>query len=174
MSAALNQVRDENFFDSERTIDQALDITTSEVVTLDDANESGLELELTEGAAGTSVDDREFDSPETNDLSLPPREPDAGVGGKSSIVKTRSRSSKGPSIWTLVQVMLGGAASIPVTLLLLWHVVGKDVMNAGPKVAQYVPWIVPSKFHHTSMPDAPSQTLSPDCQSACTWRERLS
>jgi hypothetical protein len=58
----------------------------------------------------------------------------------------RKRKTSSP-IWQLIQVVLGGALAIPISLLLIWHVLGKDVGNIGPKVAKVAPWIVPKKFH---------------------------
>lgn len=58
------------------------------------------------------------------------------------------RKSRSP-LWSMLQVALGGLAAIPIALLLLWHVLDKDVVGAGPAVAQYVPWIVPEKFRGT-------------------------
>lgn len=70
----------------------------------------------------------------------------------------RKRKSSSP-IWQLIQVVLGGALAIPISLLLIWHVLGKDVGNIGPKVAKVAPWIVPKKFHpypslETDLPDS--------------------
>ena len=55
------------------------------------------------------------------------------------------RKSRSP-MWSIVQVVLGGLAAIPIGLLLVWHLVGTDVGGAGPFIGQYVPWIVPEKF----------------------------
>lgn len=55
------------------------------------------------------------------------------------------RKSRSP-IWSLVQIVLGGVAAIPVSLLLIWHVIGTDVAGAGPRVGRYAPWLVPEKF----------------------------
>ena len=68
---------------------------------------------------------------------------------KPAVKKPRASKGDKGGFWSIIQVVLGGAAAIPVTLLLLWHVVGKDVMNAGPTVAQYAPWIVPKKFRNS-------------------------
>jgi hypothetical protein len=57
----------------------------------------------------------------------------------------RKRATK-PGWLTMVQILLGGAAAIPVSLLIIWHVLGKDIGGAGPMVGQYLPWVVPSKF----------------------------
>ncbi len=63
------------------------------------------------------------------------------------------RRGQRSGIWSVIQVVLGGAAAIPVSLLLIWHVLGKDVAGAGPIVSQYLPWIVPKQFHTTSLPE---------------------
>ncbi len=55
------------------------------------------------------------------------------------------RKGKNP-IWSLLSVMLGGLASIPIATLLIWHLLGKDPLQMGPVVGRYVPWIVPAKF----------------------------
>jgi len=59
------------------------------------------------------------------------------------------------SIWPVIQVALGGVAAVPVALLLVWHLIGTDVGEAGPWVGKFVPWIVPEKFR-------PYQSLTPD------------
>lgn len=56
------------------------------------------------------------------------------------------RRPSGPPIWSIVQVALGGVAAIPIALLLVWHLVGSDVADAGPWVGRYLPWIVPERF----------------------------
>ena len=58
----------------------------------------------------------------------------------------RMRRSQRSGIWSTLQIVLGGAAAIPVSLLLIWYVLDKDVAGAGPAVARYVPWIVPKQF----------------------------
>jgi hypothetical protein len=59
----------------------------------------------------------------------------------------RARAPKRSPLASVIQVALGGLAAIPVTLLILWYGLGKDVADAGPTIARYVPWIVPKKFH---------------------------
>ncbi len=56
------------------------------------------------------------------------------------------RKAKSP-VWSMVSVLLGGVASIPVATLLIWHLLGKDPFQAGPTVARYLPWVVPAQFH---------------------------
>lgn len=58
------------------------------------------------------------------------------------------KKKKSSSAWLgIIQVVLGGALAIPISLLLIWHVLGKDVGGIGKEVARYIPWIVPRKFH---------------------------
>lgn len=39
--------------------------------------------------------------------------------------------------------ILGGLSAFPIALAILWYGFGKDIGNAGPTVAKYVPWLVP-------------------------------
>ncbi len=55
------------------------------------------------------------------------------------------RKGKSP-IWSMLSVLLGGLASIPIATLLIWHVLGKDPLRMGPVVGRYAPWIVPARF----------------------------
>ena len=55
------------------------------------------------------------------------------------------RKTKSP-IWSMLSVLLGGLASIPIATLLIWHVLGKDPLQMGPVVGRYVPWVVPTRF----------------------------
>lgn len=72
----------------------------------------------------------------------------------------RLRRGNRSGIWSTLQVVLGGAAAIPVSLLLIWYVLGKDVAGAGPAVAQYLPWLVPKQFHGNAS-DLPPASPSP-------------
>ncbi len=100
---------------------------------LDDSSTAAPEDEL------SAVEGNQFESPMEN-----------AAAANNNVKKMRPRRNDSGSLWSIIQVVLGGAAAIPVTLLLLWYVVGKDIMNAGPTVAQYVPWIVPKKFRTQS------------------------
>lgn len=55
------------------------------------------------------------------------------------------RKQRSP-IWTILQIVFGGLAAFPIALGILWYALDRDVMDAGPTVAKYVPWIVPEKF----------------------------
>jgi hypothetical protein len=39
--------------------------------------------------------------------------------------------------------VLGGLTSIPIAIGILWYGFGKDIGNAGPTIARYIPWLVP-------------------------------
>lgn len=69
------------------------------------------------------------------------------------------RADRSP-IWSTLQVVLGGAAAIPVSLLLIWYVLDKDVAGAGPAVARYVPWIVPQKFRGQAATFEPAEPVA--------------
>jgi hypothetical protein len=32
---------------------------------------------------------------------------------------------------------------LPIAIVILWYGFGKDIGNAGPTVARYIPWLVP-------------------------------
>ncbi len=85
--------------------------------------------------------------------------------GKRSSASRRSRerrtSPKTPTrspIWSVLQIALGGMAAIPISFLLMWHLLGTDVGDAAPWVAKYAPWIVPAEFHPYASARAPSGT----------------
>lgn len=63
------------------------------------------------------------------------------------------RKTRSP-IWAFLQVVLGGLAAIPISLLLLWHVLDTDIAGAGYAVGEYVPWIVPEKYRPNPMASA--------------------
>jgi hypothetical protein len=43
----------------------------------------------------------------------------------------------------LLPPVLGGLTSIPIAIGILWYGFGKDIGNAGPTIARYIPWLVP-------------------------------
>ncbi|MDZ4848609.1 MAG: hypothetical protein SGI77_04895 [Pirellulaceae bacterium] len=60
------------------------------------------------------------------------------------------RRKKKESIFqnTFIQIVLGGLLAVPLTQIIIWHVMDKDVpWGIGPYIADYVPWIVPEKFY---------------------------
>ncbi|RMF39393.1 MAG: hypothetical protein D6753_13860 [Planctomycetota bacterium] len=79
---------------------------------------------------------------------------DGAIGSGAGSALRRARRKQGTPIWSIIQVVLGGVAAVPIALLILWWVLDRDVMDAGPKVARYLPWIVPQKYHPFDGPDA--------------------
>ena len=67
------------------------------------------------------------------------------------------RKGKSP-IWSMLSVLLGGLASIPIATLLIWHVLGKDPLQMGPTVARFAPWIVPTRFRPSNFDEEPLPT----------------
>jgi hypothetical protein len=62
--------------------------------------------------------------------------------GPARNVRRRRKSS-----WTsMVPVILGGFASIPVALLMIWYLLGTDPLKLAPSVSRYFPWIVPTQM----------------------------
>ncbi len=74
--------------------------------------------------------------------------------------RTRGGGKRSSSLWLVLQAALGGLAAIPISLLLMWHLLGTDIAGAAPWVAQYAPWIVPAKFHAYGSSNANSTTFS--------------
>ncbi|MFO0939735.1 MAG: hypothetical protein U0930_03100 [Pirellulales bacterium] len=66
--------------------------------------------------------------------------------GSMSEYERRRRKQKSP-IWSVIPVVLGGVAAFPIALLIIWHVLGRDIGGLGPKVAEFAPWIVPKRLH---------------------------
>jgi hypothetical protein len=63
----------------------------------------------------------------------------------------RKLQEKKSPLVSAIQVVAGGLAAIPVGLLLVWHVLGKDVAGAGPAVGRVLPWVVPAKFRKVAI-----------------------
>jgi hypothetical protein len=63
----------------------------------------------------------------------------------------RKIQEKRSPLISALQVIAGGLAAIPVGLLLVWHVLGKDVAGAGPTVGRVLPWVVPAKFRKVAI-----------------------
>ena len=59
----------------------------------------------------------------------------------------RRRQKEVSAFRKIVPPVLGGLAAFPIATLIMWYGFGRDIGSTGPTVAQYVPWIVPQKFH---------------------------
>lgn len=75
--------------------------------------------------------------------------------GSMSEYERRRRKQKSP-IWSVIPVVLGGVAAFPIALLIIWHVLGRDIGGLGPKVAEFAPWIVPKRFHPFAADNSPN------------------
>jgi hypothetical protein len=113
----------------------------------------GGDAQSVSSAAGSEADVPAFDFEEAE---APQREAPSfstSVAGSSSET-TRRRPGKGSNpLPQMVGVVLGGLASIPLAQLCLWWIFSTDPVDAGPLVAQYVPFIVPSDFRGTTSVD---------------------
>ena len=58
-------------------------------------------------------------------------------------VKPRPKRQEASLLSKIVPPILGGLSAIPISIAILWYGMGRDLGNAGPTVAQYVPWVVP-------------------------------
>ena len=85
---------------------------------------------------------------------------------------TRMRKKASSPIWSIIPVVLGGLASVPIALLILWHLIGRDVAGAGPWVAQYLPAVVPEQFRGNAV-EGLSQQQDFDDRSAPDGRNRF-
>ncbi len=82
-------------------------------------------------------------------------------------IKKKNRSP----FWQIVQVALGGLAAIPLALLIMWHFLDRDIMEAGPTVAKYAPWLVPKKFHPPEEEDAKQPARNPPASGESGFRQ---
>ncbi len=70
----------------------------------------------------------------------------------------KRRQSRSP-FGLILQIVLGGVAAVPIALLIMWHLLGQDVGEAGPTVSKYLPWIVPEKFHAKGLEDPKAKDI---------------
>lgn len=68
------------------------------------------------------------------------------------------RKSRSP-IWSVLQIVLGGVAAVPIALLLIWHLLGTDIADAGVNVGKVAPWLVPEKFRPYQPPDVAPEVI---------------
>ena len=63
--------------------------------------------------------------------------------GELEIETRRPKPAEPSLIRRLLPPLLGAFCSFPIALGILWYGFGKDIGNAGPTVARYIPWLVP-------------------------------
>jgi hypothetical protein len=79
---------------------------------------------------------------------------------------TRPRRKEKSGVLLLVNYVGGGVMGLSLGLLVLWWGFRRDPLDAGPKVALYVPWLVPAEFRgqpastNPDQPARPSRTIS--------------
>lgn len=86
---------------------------------------------------------------EFEEASAPQREAPSfseSVTGSNGETTRRRPSKPANPLPQMIGVILGGLASIPLAQLCLWWIFSTDPVDAGPFVAQYVPFIVPADF----------------------------
>lgn len=105
----------------------------------------------------------EYEFPDTTPLSVQEMESSAGNDDwqrTASRPKPRRRESSLAS--KILPPILGGLTAVPIALAILWYGFGRDLGNAGPTIAKYVPWIVPESLRGTSRrfprPERPTDT----------------
>jgi hypothetical protein len=120
-----------------------------------DEAEEGAEADHTDLALAESEESeaKEYDSPQTlikkhpENRQLPQNSVDWSKFEPIHHEQYERMRRKGKSpIWSMLSVLLGGLASIPIATLLIWHLLGKDPLQMGPVVGRYAPWIVPARF----------------------------
>lgn len=65
----------------------------------------------------------------------------------------RRRRKEDSPLKMLIQIVLGGLVAVPVALLIMWHLLGRDIGGAAPWVASFAPWIVPESMRPPSDSD---------------------
>jgi len=58
-------------------------------------------------------------------------------------IRPRERPPDRSLLRRILPPVLGGLAAVPIALAILWYGFGRDIGNAGPTIAKYVPWVVP-------------------------------
>ena len=64
--------------------------------------------------------------------------------------RPRHQPKQQSALRKLLPPVLGGLTAIPIAIGILWYGFGRDLGNAGPTVARYVPWIVPKHLRGRS------------------------
>ena len=92
--------------------------------------------------------------PDPSDVPLFARSPGEGDGdpsgvavnfyGSNAVRRLAARRRKPSPVSLLLQVVLGGAAALPLAVAILWYASSYDPLGWAPTVSRYVPWIVPA------------------------------
>ena len=78
---------------------------------------------------------------------------DAGATN-SAAVRAARYPNKNPAV-EFAKIAAGGVLAVPIALfILLW--LGRDVLNVGPTIGTYLPWLVPAQYRAAGADDADS------------------
>ena len=72
-----------------------------------------------------------------------PKASDKPLGWTPEPTQARTKPPAPSILRRLLPPVLGGLTSIPIAIGILWYGFGKDIGNAGPTIARYIPWLVP-------------------------------
>jgi len=78
-------------------------------------------------------------------------QPAVRTGRPSTSVRRRAQP-KGGGLLGIAAVLGGGLCALPLAQLVLWWLFGRDPVELGPKVAAYVPFVVPSELRGGPLP----------------------
>lgn len=81
------------------------------------------------------------DSGESGELEK--GQPESKEGWNPEPAMARAKPPAASTLRRVLPPILGGMTAIPIAIGILWYGFGKDIGNAGPTVARYIPWLVP-------------------------------
>ena len=81
------------------------------------------------------------DSGESGELEK--SQPESKEGWNPEPAMARAKPPAASPLRRVLPPILGGMTAIPIAIGILWYGFGKDIGNAGPTVARYIPWLVP-------------------------------
>ncbi len=138
-----------------------LEPTASQLDDGEDFHLESLDPSLTSADATASLRDESDSLQDANETLATARKTDWSSFQPPSGLPSgrRRRKQQSSPVWSILQVALGGLAAIPIALMLVWHVIGTDVADAGPWVGRYAPWIVPEKFRPYQSLTAPESRI---------------
>lgn len=108
---------------------------------------SGLDMPARDLSAGDlpAGDSPERDCGSAEEIAEPP-----AMAWNQLAARPRPQSKPQSALRKLLPPVLGGLTAIPIAIGILWYGFGRDLGNAGPTVARYVPWIVPKHLRGRS------------------------
>lgn len=95
-------------------------------------------------------DPRTYSSSNDNEVELAPVAEPPAMAWNQMAARPRPLPKQQSALRKLLPPVLGGLTAIPIAIGILWYGFGRDLGNAGPTVARYVPWIVPKHLRGRS------------------------